>query len=531
MELAFILAERQNNFFVEIVEAFRDELEQLGVESSLHWGAFPELRDERIYVLVPPHEWWALQGHRTPPAPEQLKRTVFVCAEQPGTSFFTDDVELAPLAGGVLDVNRKSVDEFARQGVKGVRHSPLGWTRTWSHVTESDLKGERASAGRDIDVLHLGIYSERRARVLADGADVLAGSQNKIVLGDHDRPNWSAQANYTMAGEKWDTLKRARVLLNIHVADRPYFEWLRIVQTISNGAAVVSDLSLGIAPLEPVRHFLAGRPEALGLLAAGLLAEEEERARMAHDAFVFLKAELPFAASAVTLADTAESALSAAKGSRAPAELPALTFMAPAADPSQPGPAGESPPATARPKRPPARSRDTGQPRVSLLLSEDEYGPAVLAGISGSKPEGHELVRYGGETGAARNAALKQSQAPLVCLLTGGVSFYPGGLGSLIELLDEHSEADFVFGMVAVPARDGGRDLASFYPWRPDRPGAGNFIDPATLWRKDALLAVRGFSAGSLDDPWRDHELWRRVSEQGLVSVHLPRIVASAFAG
>lgn len=527
MELAFVLAERQNSFFVEIVDAFRDELEQLGVQSSLHWGEFPELTDDRVYVLVPPHEWWALQGHRTPPTPEQLSRTVFVCAEQPGTSFFADDVELAPLAGGVLDVNRKSVAEFARLGVKGVRHSPLGWTRTWSHVTESDLEGAKASAGRDIDVLHLGIYSERRAQVLADGADVLAGWRNKLVLSDHDRPNWSAQANYTMADEKWNTLRSARVLLNIHVADRPYFEWQRIVQTISNGAAVVSDLSLGLEPLEPVRHLLVGRAEVLGLLAAGLLDEEDERARMAHDAFVFLKSELPFAASAATLADTAESALSEARRTQVPAELPPLTFMAP--DASEPP---KEPPTPTEPK-PRARLRSKArttknQPRVSVILPDEDYGEAVLSRIAGSDSAGLELVRADDETGEARNAAVKRAKGALVCLLTGGVHFYPGGLDALLELLEARPEADFAYGMLAVPGSDGERELAGFYPWRPDRPGAGNFIDPAVVWHRKSLRDAGGFSAGPLNDPWRDEDLWQRVSDQGLTSVHLPQIVASA---
>src|SRR3954453_5891679 len=80
-DVAFVTAQRQNSFFTEIIEAVRDELDQLGIPSSLVSGAFPELWEDRVYVLVPPHEWFALEGHRHPPSAAQLRRTVGICAE------------------------------------------------------------------------------------------------------------------------------------------------------------------------------------------------------------------------------------------------------------------------------------------------------------------------------------------------------------------------------------------------------------------------------------------------------------------
>jgi hypothetical protein len=128
-----------------------------------------------VYVLVLPHEWFALDGRRYRPTRRQLRNTVFICAEQPGTSFFDDDILLAPLAGAVMDVNLSSVHEFGRRGVYGVEHFPLGWTRAWSSVSTDDYdEPDVLAEHRDIDVLHLGIYSPKRARALASAGEPLS---------------------------------------------------------------------------------------------------------------------------------------------------------------------------------------------------------------------------------------------------------------------------------------------------------------------------------------------------------------------
>src|SRR3954453_4616435 len=122
-EIAFVVAPRQNSFFVEIVDAIRDELARAGVGSTLHEGAFPPLRDGLVYVLVPPHEWFALAGRRHPPTRAQLRRTVGICAEQPGTSFFGDDLHIGKELGALLDVNAAAIRTFRSSGLTA-RHFP-----------------------------------------------------------------------------------------------------------------------------------------------------------------------------------------------------------------------------------------------------------------------------------------------------------------------------------------------------------------------------------------------------------------------
>ena len=322
-ELAFVTAPRQNHFFVEMVAAIRDELDQMGVASSLHVGDFPPLRDGLVYVLLPPHEWFALHGYKAPPGSERLRRTIFLCAEQPETSFFEDNVSLAPCAGAVFDINPGAVEEFDRFGVEGVRRFQLGWTRTWSTIDHADLEENRADADRDIDVLHLGVYSERRARTIGGTHEILSRRRNHFVLAHPDTPNDERRANFATDERKLALLRRSKVLLNIHQGEQPYFEWLRVVQAILQGCAVVSEHSVHHLPLESGRHLLMGGVDGLGLLAAGLLDDEPERARLARQAYELLHDQLPLSRAVRDLVTAGESiAADPPKGPRT--SLPSL---------------------------------------------------------------------------------------------------------------------------------------------------------------------------------------------------------------
>lgn len=301
-EFCFVLASGQNSFFFELAEAVSDELELLGWTTTISVDGFPEPRDDLVYALVSPHEYYRLEGVHTEPTWQTLKRTIFICAEQPGTPFFDDNVFLAERAGAVFDISRVSAAEFARREVEGVRHFPLGWTRRWSPV---DFDGDAEGAERDIDLLHLGVYSRDRAHALAAASRFHWHRRTALILGDDDRPNTGNKPNYVTGAPKWELLKRTRVLLNLHVSERPYFEWLRVVQAIGAGCAVVSEHSLDYEPLVPGEHVLFGRSTAVGLLAGELLDDEPMRFEIAERAWRFLKEELPLADAVRQLADAA----------------------------------------------------------------------------------------------------------------------------------------------------------------------------------------------------------------------------------
>jgi hypothetical protein len=329
VEIAFVTAPRQNTFFSELVEAMRDELGRAGVASSVSTDGFPPPRRGLVYALVPPHEWFALHGGEHAPSAAQLRRTVGICAEQPGTPFFEDDVEIGSRLGAVLDVSRSGVRAFKGRGLDA-RHFPLGWTPTWSHVSLDAPTAQGDEPEHEVDVLHLGNYSHRRGTILAQSARHLTRWRCRFYLSDDHGPNFRAQPNYTTGEAKWDLLRRSRVLLNIHVSERPYFEWLRVVQAVSNGCLVVSEHSTDYHPMEVGRHFLSGRPESLALLAQPYLEDESRRRARAREAWLMLKEELPFSRSVEQLVEAAEQV------DRHPVESgpsASLTLSCPPADP------------------------------------------------------------------------------------------------------------------------------------------------------------------------------------------------------
>lgn len=95
------------------------------------------------------------------------------------------------------------------------------------------------------------------------------------------------------------------MILNGHQGTSPYFEWLRVVQAISNGAVVVTEHSAEHLPLVPGRHFVSGDIESLALLASQLLDDDRHRFEVQSEAYRMLREELPMRRSVEVLLETA----------------------------------------------------------------------------------------------------------------------------------------------------------------------------------------------------------------------------------
>jgi hypothetical protein len=293
-ELVFALAEGQNAFFREIAEALIFELDRQGARGRIA-SDFPEQREGVVTVLLPPHEYAAVSGIR--PTPAMMRRCVAVSAEQPSSVFFNWNVELVRDAGEVLDINGRAVRAYAEHGI-AARHLQLGYTEAWDRRDET--------VERDIDVLLIARTTPRRERALALYADVLERFNCLFVLSDNSAPNPRGSANFASGEDKFRLLSRAKVLLNIHGEEEPYFEWQRMAETMSCGCAVVTEHSTDFDPLRPGVDFVAGRFEALGVLAAWLVDDEMERAKIVSQADARMRECATFASGAVTLLAAAE---------------------------------------------------------------------------------------------------------------------------------------------------------------------------------------------------------------------------------
>lgn len=303
--LTFVLAPGQNHFFVELAEALCDELCRLGVEAETVTGAFPAAEEGRAFALIPPHEYFVLTGHRSPPTREQLRRTLFITAEQPRTVHFRQNVALAARAGGVFDISTRAVRAYRRLGIRA-EHLQLGHTGSWDHF---DSAAERAE-----DLIFMGAWTPRRGRVLAAGADDLAQLRGRYVFSDNSRPNPAGSPGFLTGDEKWAALSGARMLLNVHQGDEPYFEWHRALQAIHCGTVVLSESSTDSEPLAPGVHFqTAGAPQ-LGQAALELARDPDRAGRIAAEAYELIRDELPLSEAASKLATAADGVAAGGPG-------------------------------------------------------------------------------------------------------------------------------------------------------------------------------------------------------------------------
>src|SRR4051812_19017683 len=90
----FVSASGQNVFFAEIIGALRGALEQRGIATEQAIDYFPAPEQGLVYVFVP-HEYMPLTGPESHPSAEQLRRTVAIGTEQPGTQWFEEVVYVA----------------------------------------------------------------------------------------------------------------------------------------------------------------------------------------------------------------------------------------------------------------------------------------------------------------------------------------------------------------------------------------------------------------------------------------------------
>lgn len=582
-EFAFVLAERQNLFFVELVEAVRYELSQLGVPSSVSRSGFPPGRDDLVYVVLAPHEFFLLEGYRGMPLPSQaiLSRTILICAEQPSMGVFDDNVRLAPLAGAVFDLNRSGVREFARRGFTA-GHFQLGYSPLWDRFGLSEE--------RDVDVLFLGCRSPRRGQWLASYADVLWPRATRLVVSDNEQPNAEPSESFLTGSDKLELLARSKVLLNIHQGPDPYFEWLRVVQAIPCGCVVVSEHSEDIAPLRAGIDVELGRPETLALLAERLLDDEAELDRMRRSAYDQLRERIPLRRAVEELAEVGE--LVAARPLRSAAApgwrsgRPSLVRRTEPWPRPEPDPvdavraamkalaldrlqavraeaardlAARDVPATQEVRR--SLAYGGASPKVSILVTVLDYADlvtnALASAAAGTYAEielvvvddgssdasvdcvaawigEHEwvpaiLVRHVANRGLgpARNTALELARGELVFVLDADNALFPNGLKKLVEALDRDEGAAFAYGMLQGKLAGEPYSLLNELPWDPERFRRGNYVDAMALLRAQALREAGGYTEDVRFHGAEDYELWCRLAELGHRGVLVPEIVAS----
>ena len=568
MRVCIVSASGQNVFFDELLGALGTALEEQGIHIESAVDHFPAVEEIHAYLFVP-HEYLPLTQMEVHPTEAQLSRSVALCTEQPGTSYFEEGLRGATNAGAVIDINPAGVAELRRRGV-AARRLQLGYVASWDH-----WHGDQTST-RPWDVIFLGGYTPRRGAALARCGHVLADHRPALYLTETRTPHTAKSSTFLSGATKWEHLANSKTIVNIHRSGLAYLEWQRIIEAMANGCVVVTEHSLGVTPLIPGEHYLSTAVEGLPATLRALLDDPGRLATIREAAYRTLRDELPLSASIHVLADALEEVSRASVSGVAhetPNPVPApreLThdpeYMKVLSEPRgldtirmalDDLAASQGVLERRLDAAPDATQRDQVETyassapaaRVSVILTTrnranwlgetiesvalSTLDSAELVVVDGASTDGsldvarRELERYpwlpttivarpaNGSIGDARNTGLEHARGEFVFFLDAGTTLYRHGLERLVLMLDHDREASLSYGLLEIFDSEGSRDLRNWLAWDPRELRFGYFVGGMAMIRRAALETVGCYP----DDPrlsgWEDFALCCEFAERG----------------
>jgi hypothetical protein len=581
--ICFVSASGQNVFFAEILEAFATALraEGFAVEESV--DCFPAPAADLVYLYIP-HEFHPLVEELSHPTTAQLRRTIAVCTEQPGTQWFDLACGIAARAGAVVDINVLGVKELRRRGV-AAEHAPLGHIPTW------DCWGGKGGSERMVDLTFLGGHTERRAQVLAACAEIPVLERSSIHLTESSKPHVAVSQNFLAGERKWKLLADSKILLNVHRTALPYMEWHRVIGAILNGSVVLTEHALGTEPLVPGEHYVSANYEMLPQVLEGLLAEPERMEAIRQAAYQLVREQSPLVRTFEGLEKAIERA---AAGPLPPRSEEAADPLPLPLAPHRPKPPwtehaehfGEMQPIRTALKHLIVRTRvlerkidqvsqsgESGEdeleqlgshyeaPEVSVLVTLHNYadyvgqalrsvalsefvGPVEVVVVDDASTDHSveavrksfeefpwlslKLVKLHRNRGlpTARNIAAEHAGSDLLFVLDADNALLPRGLARLVRALDRDPDAAFAYGVIQAFDAHRPTGLMNWLGWDPARLREGNYIDAMAMIRRSALEQVGGYATSAALYGWEDFDLWAAMADRGMHGVHVKDFVA-----
>ncbi len=582
-QVCLVSASFQNVFFGELLDALGDALSEHGIAVERSVDRFPALRDDLVYVFVP-HELLPLLMEDAHPSEAQLRRSITVCTEQPGTPWFEQSALIAARASRAVDINRLGVAALKRLGIQA-RFLQLGYAPLWDRW-HGDLGSERP-----VELALLAGATPRRRLALARCASQLAGRRTELHLPEALVPHRQGSAQFLAGCEKWRLLSRSKLLLNVHRGELGYFEWQRAVEAMVNGCVLLSEHSLGFEPLVPGEHFASVSFDSLDVALEGLLDDEERLARMRIAAYEFMRDEHPLSASIEVLAEAVDEVAAQPVGRVGGIRDEAVPRPKPPAMPA-PAYAGSLPPQAQLDLARQAATRGHGQehsvkqglrssagsecgsddrvevigpqlvatPRMSVVLAVCDRAAEVAAAIesvAASDFHDYELVIVDDCPGEASASAIRRALAgapwvsakliararahghaaalnlgvqiatgELLLMLDVDVLVYRHALGRLVREMTTAPQAAFAYGVIARFGVEGPSGLTGYLGWDPYRLRYGNFVEGMAMVRRSELIDAGGYATDGALSGWEDFALWCALADRGRIGVAIPEILA-----
>ena len=581
LRACFVTASQQSRSFEKLIEAFRGALEEHGLTTMVAVDHFPTPSDDLVYLFCP-HEYLPLTHPEAHPSGTQIGRTVVVNTEPPGTHWFKENSLAAKHAGVAVDLNQAGAEELKRLGIS-TRLLRLGYVHGWDRWNGEDSPRPR-------DVAFVGDHSPRRARVLATCGPILKDWRSAIHLTDPVLHRSDRVGEDTLE----DLVLSSKVLLSIHRDEQPYFDWLCVAEAVANGCVIVSEHSLGVAPLVPGEHFVSTTAESLPDAVATMLHDSEGLDAMRTAAYSLLREELPLSSSIVALAEAIREAGAhrlRGAGSYTSTPLPAK--------PEEPAPHWvrlltmpnetdlmrmalkrlvvgqqqlerrlarlEDGRSDAPDRLTPFGPYEESEPRVTVAVTLYNYEGFIaeaLESVALSEFQEFEVVlvddastddslrtaketlerfpwlagmivarNVNGGLPAARNLAIEHARGEYVFILDADNLVYRHCFGRLVERLNEDPEAAFAYGILEKFDAVGPYDLLSWPAWHPGRLRHGNFVDAMSMVRRSAFAEVGGYTTDPRLGGWEDLALWCSLVQAGMRGTLVPEIVARYRSG
>lgn len=249
-------------FQTMLIQAFK----AIGIKASAadETSPLPNPASKLAFVLAP-HDFFFLPGSPDASAPA-FSDAILINTEQMPSRWFARIMPLLFKARHVLDMNVQTAASLCRLGINA-RFLPMGY------VPENDIFQMPESLQQcDIDVLWVGSNSKRRHDWFNRHQASLKKHQSFVrlvgVVGALDQANPD-----TIGPLQYATLaRRAKIHLNIHHFNMPYFEWQRIMHYgLMQGTAVVTETAPRVPGLQPGVHYLEANKEHIPELVDWLL--------------------------------------------------------------------------------------------------------------------------------------------------------------------------------------------------------------------------------------------------------------------
>jgi hypothetical protein len=269
----------------EIAQIFARGFRSSGVSVELAVDEIPsKTREENlIQIIVAPHEFYPLFLEKKLSEAEIVKITQNVYllnVEQPGSMWFDIAYQPSKYARGVFDINQQGVNEFIRRGISAL-HTPLGY--------ESGFEANnRNSLSKPVDILFMGAHSPRRELFLSRNAEFFSQYNCRFIMIRASQPNLSNTPGFYAGEERNQLLNSSKILINIHFANRTYFEWHRVLMAIANQCLIVSEKSDYTQPLISGKHLVLTEIENITSVCKHYIEHEKERVQLTDQAYQFV---------------------------------------------------------------------------------------------------------------------------------------------------------------------------------------------------------------------------------------------------